>query len=154
MQLWKVEFYDSVYKIYDRNNNLTGYFFPHYPKSSEINEDTVIMNLHNSHSVVNGASLMLPMIKLDLLDIEEGQSLDTVLKHLTDNIEKAKEWRGWYLSNKDKYNVLECMVYTAREDRQMLSIVLDLRSEFSLGTKEVTNFIAPILDNLSGHGMI
>ncbi|MGG6460822.1 MAG: hypothetical protein ACM3JQ_05280, partial [Candidatus Eiseniibacteriota bacterium] len=75
MQLWEVEFYDSVYKIYDRNNNLTGYFFPHYPKSSEINEDTAIMNLHNSHSVVNGASLMLPMIKLDLLDIEEGQSL-------------------------------------------------------------------------------
>ena len=154
MPLWKVEFYDSVYKIYDRDNNLTGYLFPYYPKSQEINEDTAIMKLHNSHSVVNGASLMLPMIKLDLLDIEEGQSLDTVLEHLTNNIEKAKEWKGWYLSNKDKYDVLECMVYTAREDRQMLSIVLDLRSEFTLGTKEVANFIAPILDNLSEHGMI
>lgn len=154
MPLWKVEFYDSVYKIYDRDNNLTGYLFPHYPKLEEINEDIAIMKLHNSHSVVIGASLMLPMIKLDLLDIEEGQSLDTVLEHLTDNIEKAKEWRGWYLSNKDKYNVLECMVYTAREDRQMLSIVLDLRSEFTLGTKEVTNFVVPILENLSGHGMI
>jgi hypothetical protein len=80
--------------------------------------------------------------------------LDAVLNHLTDNIGRAKKWREWYLSNKDKYDMLDCLVYTAREDRQMLSIVIDLRSEFTLGTKEVAHFIAPILDNLSEQGMI
>jgi hypothetical protein len=151
---WKVEFYDSVYKIYDKDSNLTGYLFPHYPKLQEENEDSAIMKLHNSHSVACGASLMLPMIKLDLLDIEEGQSLDDVLSHLTENIERTKEWREWYLSNKNEYDILECLVYTAREDRQMLSIVMDLGSEFTLGTKEVASFLTPILENLSEQGMI
>jgi hypothetical protein len=36
----------------------------------------------------------------------------------------------------------------------MLSIVMDLGSEFTLGTKEVASFITPILGNLSEQGMI
>ena len=28
--LWKLEYIDSVYKIYDWDKNLTGYFFPNY----------------------------------------------------------------------------------------------------------------------------
>ena len=28
--LWKLEYIDTVYKIYDWDKNLTGYFFPNY----------------------------------------------------------------------------------------------------------------------------
>ena len=27
---WKFEYEDTVYKVYDRNNYLSGYFFPNY----------------------------------------------------------------------------------------------------------------------------
>ncbi len=27
---WKLEYIDTVYKIYDRDKNLAGYFFPNY----------------------------------------------------------------------------------------------------------------------------
>ena len=27
---WKIEYYDTVYKVYDWNKNLAGYFFPEY----------------------------------------------------------------------------------------------------------------------------
>ena len=67
---------------------------------------------------------------------------------------KAKEWQDWCISNKDKYDILEYQVHTAREDKQMLSILLDLGSQFTLGTKEVASFLAPILDDLSAKGMI
>lgn len=151
---WKVDFYDSVYKIYDKDGNLTGYLFPNYPKINEENEDSVTLELAKSHSVVTGGSLMLPMVKLNLLDIEEGQSLDEVIDKLAINIKKARQWQVWCASNKDKYDILGHEVYTAREDKQMLSIVLDLGSQFTLGTKQIASFISPILDDLSTEGMI
>ena len=49
---------------------------------------------------------------------------------------------------------LEYQVHTAREDKQMLSILLDLGSQFTLGTKEVASFLTPILDDLSAEGMM
>ena len=97
---------------------------------------------------------MLPMLRLNLFDIEVGQSLDDVIDKLGYNMKKAKEWQDWCISNKDKYDILEYQVHTAREDKQMLSILLDLGSQFTLGTKEVANFLTPILDDLSAEGMM
>lgn len=152
---WKIEYDDSVYKIYDKNNDLAGYFFPCYPLNEEEQEDdSLILKLNDSHSVVFGGRLLLPMVKLNILDVEEGQNLDNIVDQLSCNIKRIKEWREWYLSNKDKYRISQCLAYTAREDRQMLSIVMPLGLELTLGTKEVLTFLTPILDNLSGQGMI
>ena len=151
---WKIDFYDSVYKIYDKDGNLAGYLFPNYPNIPEEIEDSVTLELANSHSTVAGGRLMLPMLRLNLFDIEEGQSLDEVIDKLAHNLKKAKEWQDWCISNKDKYGILEYQVHTAREDKQMLSILLDLGSQFTLGTKEVGRFLAPILDDLSADGMM
>ncbi len=98
---WKIDFYDSVYKIYDKGGNLAGYLFPNYPKIHE--EDSVTLKLTNSHSAVTGGRLLLPMVKLDLLDIEEGQSLGDIIDKLVYNIQKAKEWQEWCASNKVRY---------------------------------------------------
>ena len=151
---WKIDFYDSVYKIYDNNANLAGYLFPHYPEFDEENQDSMALKLANSHSVVHGGRVMLPMVKLNVLDIDEGQRLDDVIANLDYNIKKAREWKEWCDSNKNKFEIRGYRVYTAREDRQMLSILLDLDSHFALGTKEVASFLSPLLDALSEKGMI
>ena len=36
MSSWKLEYIDTVYKIYDWDKNLTGYFFPNYDIDVEI----------------------------------------------------------------------------------------------------------------------
>lgn len=33
---WKIDFYDSIYKIYDKDGNLAEYFFSNYPKIRQI----------------------------------------------------------------------------------------------------------------------
>ena len=151
---WKIEFYDSVYKIYDKDRNLAGYLFPNYPNIREEIEDSVTLELANSHSAVPGGRLVLPMLRLNLFDIGEGQSLDEVIDKLAYNIKKAKEWQDWCVSNKDKYDILEYQVHTAREDKQMLSILLDLGSQLTLGSEEDASFLTPILDDLSAEGMM
>lgn len=150
---WKIDFYDSVYKIYDKDGNLAGYFFPNYP-NIRTNKDSEALKLAKSHSVVTGGRLMLPMVRLDLPDIEKGQSLEDVIGNFASSIDRAREWKEWCESNKVKYHIQEYQVYTAREDKLMLSIIFKLSSQFMLGTKEVSIFLAPILENLSEQGMI
>lgn len=152
---WGIEYYDTVYKIYDKDNNLRGYFFPNYPNAEEdVDQDDFIMDLNKSHTPVNGGSLLLPMLKLNLLDIEEGLSLENVIEQLEINIRRVNEWKQWFLSNKNQFKISECLVYTAREDREMLSIVMKLNLEFRLSNKEISISLTPILNNLSEFGMI
>lgn len=150
---WKVDFYDSVYKIYDKGGNLAGYFFPHYPKV-QADRDSETLKMAKSHSIVSGGSLMLPLVRLDLPDVEEGQDLEELIGNFSSSIDRVKEWKKWFQSNTAKYHIQGYQVYTAREDKQMLSIVLYLDSRFALGTKEVLNFLEPILGDLSENGMI
>jgi hypothetical protein len=45
-------------------------------------------------------------------------------------------------------------VLTARKDRNLLSIVLDISSKMMLGEKEIANALAPLLDKLHYDGML
>jgi hypothetical protein len=150
---WKIDFYDSVYKIYDKGGNLTGYFFPNYPKV-QTSRDGEAMKLSKSHSTVVGGRLMLPLVRLDLPDVDRGQSLEDLIHNFGGNVDKVREWKEWFESNKVKYHIQGHQIYTAREDKQMLSIVFELGSQFNLGTKQVSIFLAPILENLSEQGIV
>jgi hypothetical protein len=91
----------------------------------------------------------LPMLKLNILDVEEGQNLDNIINQLSFNIKTSEEWKNWYLSNKVRYKISKCLAYIAREDRQMLSVVMSLGLEFTLETREILT-----LENLTIDGMI
>src|SRR5829696_268731 len=80
---WKFEYEDTVYKVYDRNNDLAGYFFPNYNlveeqsearggngKKHKGEEDEVIEDMNKLHENVRGGNLMIPMLRLNLLDNE------------------------------------------------------------------------------------
>ena len=79
---WKFEYEDTVYKVYDWNNNLAGYFFPNYNLIQKQNgtkrnekqqeEGEVIEEMNKLHENVRGGNLMIPMLRLNLLDNEEG----------------------------------------------------------------------------------
>ena len=45
-------------------------------------------------------------------------------------------------------------VYTAREDRNMLSIALGIASRYALGEKEIKELLAPALDRLHDDGLL
>jgi hypothetical protein len=46
------------------------------------------------------------------------------------------------------------VIYTVREDRNMLSIALGISGTFNLGEKEVRNFLSPMLDKLHEDGLL
>ena len=150
---WKVEYDDTLYKIYDWDGNLAGYLFPTY-KDIEPKDEEVIVELNRIHAHVTEGALLLPMVKLNLLDNNEAIDIDYVISSLQANIERTNRWKEWLHDNAEPFNIADSAVYTAREDRNMLSISLDIVETFNLGEKEVRDFLSPLLDNLHKDGLL
>jgi len=162
--LWKLEYFDTVYKIYDWDGNLTGYFFPNYnldinnSKDESQNEYDVeeieIEKMHKEKQIVKGGNLMLPMTKLNLLDNSEGIDVDFAIDSLEKSIQRTQKWKQWIISNSLDFNIYGSSVYTAREDRNMLSIVLGINVEMVLGEKTIQSILKPLLNNLHKNELI
>lgn len=156
--LWKLEYIDTVYKIYDWDKNLTGYFFPNYDidmddykdESQDAHEveDKIIEQMNKEKQSVKGGNVMLPMVKLQLLDNQEGIDLDHVINSLEQNAQRTRKWKQWINDNHLEFKIFGSSIYTAREDRNMLSIVLGIGSNIILGEKEIGINLRPLLDKL------
>ena len=155
---WKVDYENSLYKIYDWDKKLAGYFFPRYGsvesgETAEVNDEHTD-ELNKSKAKVSGGNLLIPMLKLNLLDVQEGIDLDYTIESLETNLERTKLWKRWIAENHRELNIVGSGIYTAREDRNMLSIVLSIGSDFILGEIEVITKLAPLLDNLHKSGLL
>ena len=146
---WKMEYEDTIYKIYDWNKNLAGYFFPDYDlEENKENEDEIIEKLNQSHQSVQGGNILLPMVKLNLLDKEEGIDLDYAIVALEQSLQRVKVWNQWLLQNSSQFEINGYAIFTSREDREMLSIGLRIKKDMILGEKEILNPLIPLLDEL------
>lgn len=145
---WKVEYDYTYYKVYD-GRGLAGYFFPHYGQIvPEEKEDETIEKMNKNHETVTEATLLVPMVKLDLLDHEEGLNLNAAIGSLEANLARAKTWQGWLQKNAAQFSIFGASVYTAREDRNMLSIAMGIAGSITLGEKEIKELLTPMLDKL------
>ena len=152
---WKMEYEDTIYKIYDWNRNLAGYFFPDYDLKENIeNEDEIIEKLNQSHQSVQGGNILLPMVKLNLLDKEEGIDLDYAIVALEQSLQRVKLWKQWLLQNGSQFKINGNAIFTSREDREMLSIGLRIMKNLTLGEKELLDGIIPLLDELHEAGIL
>ena len=161
---WKVEYDYKIYKVYDLDKKLAGYFFPHYNSlrhqktSSKLEEqeeeDKIIEEMNKSHDKVRGGNLMLPMLRLNLLDNTEGMDLDYTIEAIDANLQRAKTWKEWLELNHKEFGISGAAIYTAREDRNMLSIVLGINLEMMLGEKELEIYLTPLLNKLHTDEML
>ena len=107
-------------RLDDWDKNLTGYFFPNYNLSSLKNKDDekaienldfdeetkVIDKLNKEKQKILGGNLMLPMIKLYLLDNEEGIDLEFAINSLKENAQRAIKWQEWIKNNHREFNII------------------------------------------------
>lgn len=152
---WKAEYDNTIYKVYDWKGNLAGYFFPHYSDtaSEELDEET-IEGLVKARVEIEQGTLLLPMVKLGLLDNHDGMDIDYVISSLQVNAEHAFAWKKWLQKNDKLFGIVSAAVYTAREDRNMLSIALDIVATIKLDEKEMRASLSPLLDRLHQDGLL
>ena len=82
-------------------------------------EDKFIERMNQAHKKIRGGNLMVPMLRLDNT---EGVDLDYVIEALDINVQRAKTWKEWLELNHKEFGISCATIYTAREDRNMLSI--------------------------------
>lgn len=147
---WKVEYDYTYYKVYDNNGTLAGYFFPHYKTtdSEKEKDDEAIEKMNKDHNQVSQGTLLVPMAKLDLLDHEEGIEIDYAIASLDANLIRTRFWKDWLSRNAKRLSLYGARIYTAREDRNMLSIAIGTAGNITLGEKEVKEFLTPLLNSL------
>lgn len=153
---WRAEYDNTIYKIYDWEGNLAGYFFPDYniKIESDEQEEKIIESLNKMHADIARGTLLLPMVKLGLLDNPEGMDIDYVISSLAANTERASKWNMWLRSNATIFGIAGAAVYTAREDRNMLSIALEIIQTIKLRDKEVRDSLSAILGKLHEDGLL
>ena len=152
---WKIEYDDTIYKIYDWNGNLAAYFFPNYESDETTEEeDEIIEKFNKAHQSVRGGNILFPMAKLNVLDKEEVIDLDYTIMALEQCLQRVKVWKEWILENYVKFEITGNGVHTSREDREMLSIALGLDSNITLGEKEILVALTPLLDELHTVGLL
>jgi hypothetical protein len=74
--------------------------------------------------------------------------LDYVISSLEENAQRTRIWKQWIHDNRQEFKIIGSSVYTAREDRNILSIVLGVDSDMMLGEKELGSTLKPVLDRL------
>ena len=67
---------------------------------------------------------------------------------LEQNLGRTKLWKEWLLRNSRKFAIIGNAVFTSREDREMLSIALEIDSNIILGEKQILEALTPLLDDL------
>src|SRR5688500_20408608 len=93
-----------LYKIYDWGGNLAGYLFPAY-SDTEPEDEEAIVELNRIHAQVTEGTLLLPMVKLNLLDNNEGMDIDYVISSLEANTERTNRWKKWLYDNAEPFNI-------------------------------------------------
>ena len=152
---WRTEYDDTLYKVYDWDRRLAAYFFPNYGNiQGDREQDVLLEQLHKERTELTDGTLLVPMLKLDLLDSAEAISLDAAISSLNASADRAYKWKEWLESNASRLMIRGVGVHTAREDRNMLSMAIGLHGKFQLGDKGVKEFLVPVLDSLHEVGLL
>jgi len=146
---WKSEYDDTVYKIYDWDNNLTGYFYPSYniKGKNENEEEEIIVKMNEKKEKVDGGHLMIPFLKLNLLDTDY-LTIDNTISNLQNSIQRAMKWKKWIEDHRNKFNLSRTLISTSREDRNLLAVLFEIRQQVELDEKIIIREITPLLDQL------
>jgi hypothetical protein len=114
----------------------------------------VIEQLNKDKVELTEGTLVVPMLKLELLDSEGAIPIEKVVSSLQSSRERASKWNNWLGSNASELSIHGAGVHTAREDRNMLSIALGIHGKLTLGDKNVKEFLSPLLDKLHSEGLL
>jgi len=146
---WKCEYDDTIYKIYDWDDNLAGYFYPLYniKGKNEMEEEEIMIKMNEKKEKIHGGHLMIPFLKLNLLDIDY-LTIDEAIFNLQNSIQRAITWKKWIDGNSDTFNLSKSLICTSREDRNLLAVLLEINKEIALDEKIIIIEITPILDQL------
>jgi len=145
--LWKLDYEEEYFRIFDSKKLIAGYFDPDYgdifPKE---NSEQIISLMQKNHDPILGGMLLIPLVKFRLFDTD----LDTVLSNVQENISRVSEhlqkWNNFIINTKVQFHSIRI----SHTDQDMLTITFPIKfsKPIPLEKKQLMLEISPILDLL------
>ena len=93
LELWKLEFEDGYYRIFDSKKLVAGYFDPNYGDLLKVkNPEDVILSKIKNHDTVLGGMIMFPLVKFKLFDTDLNTSISEVKQNGTRVSNHLQKW--------------------------------------------------------------
>ncbi|HEY5735179.1 MAG TPA: hypothetical protein VIS47_01325 [Nitrosopumilus sp.] len=123
MMLWKLEFDEGFFRIYDSKKLIAGYFDPDYGDVfSKGNSEDIILSMMKNHDKILGGVIMVPLVKFRLFDTDLDTSLTNVEEQVLRVNEHLQKWKN-FLS---ETNLISHSIRISHTDQDMLTISFPL----------------------------
>ena len=143
--MWKLEFEDGYFRIFDPKKLVAGYFDPDYGDLSKTKnpEDIILLKIKN-HELVLGGMIMIPLVKFKLFDTD----LNTTITEVKQNVSRVPEHLQKWDTFLSQINNTSHFVGISHTDQDMLTLTFPVK--FSKPTiLEKSNLLEEILPVLN-----
>jgi len=117
--LWKLDFDENFFRIYDSKKLIAGYFDPDYgdiyPKE---NSEEIISLMLKNHDEILGGLVMIPLVKFGLFDTDLDTDISNVEQNVIRVTKHLEKWK-FFLS---QMNHRTHSVRISHTDQDMLTI--------------------------------
>ena len=122
--LWKLEYDEGYFRIYDSKKLIAGYFDPDYGDIfTKGNSEEIIESMIKNHDKISGGAIMVPLVKFKLFDTDLNTSLKNVEEQVNRVNEHLQKWKG-FLSQMNKQSHSIGISHT---DQDMLTITFPIQ---------------------------
>lgn len=145
--LWKLEFDEGYFRIFDSKKLVAGYFDPDYgdvfPKE---NAEEIISSMIQNHDKVLGGMMMVPLVKFGLFDTDLDTDLYEVEKNVIRVNTHLQKWKQFLSTLNPAFHSIRI----SHTDQDMLTITFPVKfsKPTPLEKNQLLEEIFPILDLL------
>ncbi len=122
--LWKLEFDEGYYRIYDSKKLIVGYFDPDYgdvyPKE---NSEEIILSMVKNHDKILGGVIMVPLVKFRLFDTDLDTSLSEVERNVNRVAGHLQKWKNFLSQTNRQVHSIRI----SHTDQDMLTITFKVK---------------------------
>jgi len=122
--LWKLEFDEGYYRIYDSKKLIAGYFDPDYgdvyPKE---NSEEIILSMVKNHDKILGGMIMVPLVKFRLFDTDLDTSLSEVERNVNRVAGHLQKWKNFLSQTNRQVHSIRI----SHTDQDMLTITFKVK---------------------------
>jgi len=142
--LWKLEFDEDYFRIYDSKKLIAGYFDPDYGDIfTRDDSEEIISSMLKNHDKIPGGIIMVPLVKFGLFDTD----LDTTLTNVEEQVIRVNEHLQKWKNLISKIHPSFHSIRISHTDQDMLTITFPIK--FSKPTPlEKTSLLEELFDTL------
>lgn len=151
--LWKLDFDEGYFRIYDSKKMIAGYFDPDYGQISQDQDfEEAVTAMIKDRVPVPGGFVMVPLVKFRLFDTDLNVPLSEVERNVLRVAEHLEKWKHFFRDS----GCRTTYVRISHTDQDMLTVTFPVifSGPTPLDAARMISEIAPTLDRLQNSGLL